>query len=168
MFISTTVRSINKNMLNVKEMSRSVLALGKMNHAVLDRLLQAEAKTIVLSGPSGYVGKRVLNFLLHLQQARLEQGRSAGKIVLLSSSPGNLMRRLYEQYGKSMMLNCAASRADYYTNHDVDTWVDHLGSLGLGGKNCVFVNMAGVAGPVVGVTDAMMDVSRTLRRRRVL
>jgi hypothetical protein len=147
-------------MLNIKEISRGVGALGQMHATVLDRLLKAEAKTIVLSGPSGYVGKRVLNFLLHLQQARLDEGRSAGKIVLLSSSPGNLMHRLYGQYGKSMMQNTAASRADYYTHHDADIWVDHLGSLGLGGKNCVFVNMAGVAGPVVGVVDAMMDVSK--------
>lgn len=29
----------------------------------------------------------------------------------------------------------------------------------LKGENCAFVNLAAVAGPVVGITDAMMDVN---------
>ena len=38
-------------------------------------------------------------------------------------------------------------------------WRDHLGSLGLGGENSVFVNLAALAGPVVGKPSAMMDVN---------
>jgi hypothetical protein len=133
------------SMSDPSDRSKSVAALGQMGTSVLHNLLKAQAKTIVLSGPSGYVGKRVLNFLLHLQQARIDEGCNPGKIVLLSSSPGNLMNRLYNQYGKEMMKNCAASRADYFTHHDVDTWIDHLGSLGLG-KGIVFIIIITLAG----------------------
>jgi len=40
------------------------------------------------------------------------------------------MERLYGKYGPQMMKTVRASRVDYYTQHDVDTWVDHMGSLG--------------------------------------
>ena len=36
---------------------------------------------------------------------------------------------------------------DYYNQLNVDLWHDQLGSLGLGGKDSVFVNLAGLAGP---------------------
>jgi hypothetical protein len=66
------------------------------------------------------------------------------------------MRRLSEKYGIEAMKTIRASRVDYYTQHDVNTWMDHLGSLSLGGENCVFVNLAGVAGPEKTRPDAMM------------
>jgi len=37
--------------------------------------------------------------------------------------------------------------------------MDHLGSLGVEGDNAVFVNLAAVTGPKVGVIDSMMDVN---------
>lgn len=60
------------------------------------------------------------------------------------------------------MRTIRASRVDYYTQHDTGAWLDQLGSLSLGGENCVFVNLAGIAGPdktAVRVFDAMMDVN---------
>lgn len=48
---------------------------------------------------------------------------------------------------------------DYYHQHQIDVWHDQLGSLGLGGSDAVFVNLAGVAGPVDGLKDAMMHVN---------
>ncbi len=61
-------------MSDPSDRSKSVAALGQMGTSVLHNLLKAQATTIVLSGPSGYVGKRVLNFLLHLKQARNDEG----------------------------------------------------------------------------------------------
>jgi hypothetical protein len=52
-----------------------------------------------------------------------------------------------------------ASRVDYYTQHDPTVWKDNFLSLGLEGEDCVFVNLAAVAGPVAGIKDAMMDVN---------
>ena len=57
------------------------------------------------------------------------------------------MDKLTKEYGPSMMSTVRASRVDYYTQHDVETWIDNLGSLKLEGDNCVFVNLAAVAGP---------------------
>ena len=53
----------------------------------------------------------------------------------------------------------SASRVDYYTQHDPTVWKDNFLSLGLEGEECVFVNLAAVAGPVAGIKDAMMDVN---------
>lgn len=69
------------------------------------------------------------------------------------------MLRLSGIYGSQTMRTVRASRVDYYSQHDVSTWMDHLGSLSLGGENCVFVNLAGVAGPVTTRPSAMMDVN---------
>lgn len=57
------------------------------------------------------------------------------------------------------MKTVRASRVDYYTQHDDRTWRDHLGSLGVEGENAVFVNLAGIAGPVVEKPHAMMDIN---------
>ena len=32
-----------------------------------------------------------------------------------------------------------ATRVDYYFQHDLDSWRDQLGSLGMGGSDAVFV-----------------------------
>lgn len=94
---------------------------------------------------------------------REKNGQEAGEVILLSSSPGNLMRRLKCRYGEEgkhdKMRTIRASRVDYYTQHCASTWRDQLGSLGLGGENCVFINLAGVAGPKDGRLDALMDVN---------
>ena len=65
-------------------------------------------------------------------------GEPPGEIVLLSSSPGKLMAKLYTQYTAKSMKTVRASRVDYYTQHDVQVWRDHLGSLGLGGEVLVY------------------------------
>jgi nucleoside-diphosphate-sugar epimerase len=159
-------------------------------------------KRIVLSGPSGFVGSRVLDvlltvvldcdryvccltLLLQVHEYRMENGLPPGEITLLSSSPGTLMGRLVSKYGPSVMQTVRASRVDYCkypqplcqdehrsasyvrpslhlntdTQHNADEWRDHLGSLGLGGKDSVFVNLAAVAGPVKGKPDALMNVN---------
>lgn len=116
-------------------------------------------KRIVLSGPSGFLGGRVLECILRVHKDRLNNGLNPGEVVLLSSSPGRLMERLSIKYGVSLMRTVRASRIDYYTQHDTRIWQDQLLSLGLEGEDCVFVNLAAVAGPVQGQPDAMMHVN---------
>jgi nucleoside-diphosphate-sugar epimerase len=142
-------------------------------------LLQCSPKRVVLSGPSGFLGTHVLDSLLEVHQLRKENGLEPGEITLLSSSPGNTMKRLQKKYGEDKMKTVRASRVDYFTQHDCETWRDQLGSLGnsradhyedlcsncndsfpgLKGENVTFVNLAAVAGPVTGIADAMMDVN---------
>ncbi len=93
-------------------------------------LLNATSKKIMLSGPSGFLGSRVLDCILQVHQLRKSHGLDPGEVVLLSSSPGRLMERLYKKYGSDKMKTVRASRVDYYKQHDVDTWIDQLGSLG--------------------------------------
>jgi hypothetical protein len=112
-----------------------------------EKLLNEPPKRVVLSGPSGFLGQRVLKSVLQVHEFRRQHNLNPGEIVLLSASPGKLMQKLAKQYGPSVMSTVRASRVDYYTQHDVDVWVDSLGSLGLEGENVVFVNLAAVAGP---------------------
>jgi hypothetical protein len=93
-------------------------------------LLQCSPKRVVLSGPSGFLGTHVLDSLLEVHQLRKENGLEPGEITLLSSSPGNTMKRLQKKYGEDKMKTVRASRVDYFTQHDYETWRDQLGSLG--------------------------------------
>jgi hypothetical protein len=93
-------------------------------------LLNASSKKIMLSGPSGFLGSRVLDSILQVHQLRKDNCLDPGEVILLSSSPGRLMERLYKKYGPNKMKTVRASRVDYYKQHDVDTWIDQLGSLG--------------------------------------
>lgn len=128
-------------------------------HAVKDVLLNSRPKKIVLSGPSGFLGSNVFKVILEAHDIRKANGVEPGEIVLLSSSPGKLMQSLYKRFGPDKMDTVRASRVDYYRQHDVDTWTDQLGSLGVEGEDAVFVNLAAVAGPIAGIQDAMMDVN---------
>lgn len=110
-------------------------------------LLHETPKRIILSGPSGFLGARVVRSILNVHKYRRENGLNPGELVILSSSPGRFMERMSKEYGSSTMATVRASRVDYYTQHDVETWIDNLGALGLEGNNCVFVNLAAVAGP---------------------
>lgn len=123
------------------------------------KIISSTPKRIVLSGPSGFLGSRVLDSILSGHAHRRQGGQAPGEVVLLSSSPGNLMRRLKTRYGMERMQTIRASRVDYYTQHSASMWRDQLGSLGLRGEDCVFVNLAGVAGPKDGRLDALMDVN---------
>lgn len=96
----------------------------------LEKILAAPAKSILLSGPSGFLGSRVLSSILEVHEMRKNAGVNPGEVILLSGSPGRLMRRLYEKYGADKMRTVRASRVDYYKQHDTETWIDHLGSLG--------------------------------------
>ncbi len=96
------------------------------------------------------------------------------------------MERLTKRYKNTNKLAYVrASRVDYYTQHSVQEWIDHLGSLGAhllthslthmnlfitlfflrsgaadyGKGNSIFINLAGVSGPVSNRPDAMMDVN---------
>lgn len=69
------------------------------------------------------------------------------------------MAKISKQYGKSAINTIRASRVDYFSQHDVNTWTDHLGSLGAEGEDSVFVNLAAVSGPIKGYDNAMMDVN---------
>lgn len=117
-------------------------------------LLQQSPKRVVLSGPSGFVGQRVLDSILEGHAFREMHGQEPGELVLLSSKPGTLMGRLYGEYGAARMRTVRASRADYFSQHTEAEWLDHLGSLGVGGKDSVFVNLAGLAGGGVAGTAA--------------
>jgi hypothetical protein len=138
--------------------STSRMIESKMASAV--KLLRGmPPKRIVLSGPSGFLGQRVLECMLRVHSDRINHGLKPGEVVLLSSSPGRLMERLSLKYNPSLMRTIRASRVDYYTQHDERMWQDQLLSLGLEGEDCVFVNLAAVAGPVLGINDAMMHVN---------
>ena len=104
-------------------------------------------KRIVLSGPSGFLGSRVLKSVLNVHKFRKANGLNPGELIILSSSPGRLMEKLVREHGCESMSTVRASRVDYYTQHNPETWIDNLGSLGLEGNNCVFVNLAAIAGP---------------------
>lgn len=124
-----------------------------------EQILRAKPKMIALSGPAGFLGSRVLDAVLDAQEFRRREGVDPGEALLLSASPGNLMSRLTAKYGLERLKSVRASRVDYYYQHDADTWQDQLGSLGMSGENSVFVNLAGLAGPVTGRPDAMMCVN---------
>ena len=40
------------------------------------------------------------------------------------------------------MATVRATRVDYYFQHDLDSWRDQLGSLGMGGPDAVLINLA--------------------------
>jgi|UniRef100_A0A6T5SUC3 nucleoside-diphosphate-sugar epimerase len=135
-----------------------ILQSGFINTA-REGLLNARPKSIALSGPGGFLGARVLSAILDAHEFRRFNGVEPGEVLLLSASPGNLMSRLTKQYGVDRLKTVRASRVDYYHQHDVDSWQDQLGSLGMAGCNSVFMNLAGLAGPVSGRPDAMMAVN---------
>jgi len=122
-------------------------------------LLEAPPKQIALSGPAGFLGSRVLQSVLDAHEHRRDHGLEPGEVILLSSSPGHLMSRLYGRYGSKRMSTVRATRCDYYYQHDFDSWRDQLGSLGMGGPNAVFINLAALAGPRSDRPDAMMAVN---------
>jgi nucleoside-diphosphate-sugar epimerase len=124
-----------------------------------EKLLNARPKSIALSGPGGFLGARVLDAILDVHDYRRANGVDPGEALLLSASPGNLMSRLTRQYGAERLKGVRASRVDYYYQHDADSWQDQLGSLGMAGCNSVFMNLAGLAGPVSGKANAMMCVN---------
>lgn len=45
-------------------------------------------RKIVLSGPSGFLGKRVLKSIIELHNFRRDNGLDPGELILLSASPG--------------------------------------------------------------------------------
>ena len=93
-------------------------------------VLESKARKIVLSGPSGFLGSHVLDAILEVHQLRKENALDPGEVILLSSSPGNMMKRLQAKYGPDKMKTIRASRVDYFSQHQVDPWRDQLGSLG--------------------------------------
>lgn len=96
-----------------------------------ETILNSKAKKIVLSGPSGFLGSRVLNSIIEAQQLRIHHKQDPGEVILLSANPGNLMRRLQLKYGNEKMKTIRASRVDYFTQHNKNIWRDQLGSLGI-------------------------------------
>lgn len=126
---------------------------------VLPRLLEQPAKQIVLSGPSGFLGSRTLRSLLEIHEERRSRGLEPGEIILLSSSPGNLMRFLGNKYSVEQMKQIRATRVSYFNQHKKGTWIDQLGALSVGGENSVFINLAALAGPIASKPDAMLDVN---------
>lgn len=121
-------------------------------------ILRSKPKNLVISGPSGFLGQRVVDEIIHAHQIRMSHGLAPGMLILLSGSPGKLMAKLTTIYNEKIK-TVRASRVDFYTQHDKEIWIHHLGSLGCGGRDSVFVNLAAVAGPVVGIRDAMFDVN---------
>ena len=118
---------------------RRVLSNPLLRHA-RSSIEEATAKQIALSGPAGFLGSRVLSSILDAHDYRRSRGLEPGEVVLLSSSPGNLMSRLIAKHGHARMASVRATRVDYYFQHDLDSWRDQLGSLGMGGSDAVFVN----------------------------
>ena len=73
-------------------------------------LLEAPPKQIALSGPAGFLGSRVLQSVLDAHEHRRDHGLEPGEVILLSSSPGHLMSRLYSRYGSKRMSTVRATR----------------------------------------------------------
>lgn len=110
-------------------------------------------------GPSGFVGSRLVDTIVAIHRYRSDHGLEPGELILLSASPGTLMNRLSKRYGIDGLKKVKASRADYYTQHNVETWKHHLGSLGAEGPDSIFVNLAAVAGPIDTKPMAMDSVN---------
>jgi len=126
---------------------------------VLPQLLEQPAKKVVLSGPSGFLGSRVLRSLMEVHEERRKRGLEPGEVILLSSSPGNLMRFLGSKYKMEQMRQIRATRVSYFNQHKKGTWIDQLGALSVGGKDSVFINLAALTGPRADRPDAMLDVN---------
>mmetsp|Transcript_10489 Transcript_10489/g.24313 ORF Transcript_10489/g.24313 Transcript_10489/m.24313 type:complete len:323 (+) Transcript_10489:127-1095(+) len=124
-----------------------------------DEIVASRPKQIALSGPAGFLGSRVFKAILDAHAHRKACGVPPGELVLLSSSPGTLMGKLYAEYGSKRMTTVRATRVDYYHQHDQESWHDQLGSLGLGGPDACFVNLAALAGPVSGRPGSMLQVN---------
>lgn len=77
----------------VKELMNPLLSLAGQ------AIREARPKQIALSGPAGFLGSRVLATILDAHDYRREHRLEPGEVVLLSSSPGNLMSRLTAHYG---------------------------------------------------------------------
>jgi hypothetical protein len=92
-------------------------------------LLQCSPKRVVLSGPSGFLGTHVLDSLLEVHQLRKENGLEPGEITLLSSSPGNTMKRLQKKYGEDKMKTVRASRVEFFYKKQCATFGGHQGSV---------------------------------------
>lgn len=79
------------------------------------------------------IGLLFLSFLLFLlfffiiYFKRIKNNLPPGEIILLSSSPGTLMNRLSKHYGIQKISTVRASRVDYYTQHKISVWRNHLG-----------------------------------------
>ena len=67
-------------------------------------LRKEKPKKIVISGPSGFLGSRVLKAILDIHQDRINHGLNPGEICLLSSSPGKLMEKLTLLLGKEKVI----------------------------------------------------------------
>lgn len=120
------------------------------------KILAASPKHIALSGPSGFLGRRVLESILDIFLYRHENNVEPGKILLLTSSPGRLMKRLSQIYGRNKMQFIRASRVDFFTQHSVDMWQDNLASLGfVDSDGLVFCNLAAISGPLREKGDRM-------------
>ena len=78
------------------------LLCGKTMPKLVQRLCDAPPKRVVLSGPSGFLGSRVLDLLLQAHDHRINAGLDPGEVILLSSSPGRLMGRLSLKYPDRM------------------------------------------------------------------
>ena len=72
---------------------------------LVQRLCDAPPKRVVLSGPSGFLGSRVLDLLLQAHEHRINDGLDPGEVILLSSSPGRLMGRLSLRYPDRMKVS---------------------------------------------------------------
>lgn len=136
-----------------------MLSSNKFIEIIGPKILLEQPKKILISGPSGFVGSRLVDTLVAIHKYRSQNGVEPGELILLSASPGKLMNRLSKRYGVDGLKSIKASRADYYSQHDITTWTHHLGSLGAEGRHTVFVNLAAVSGPKEGKPHAMESVN---------
>lgn len=131
------------------------------------KLLEARPKQIALSGPSGFLGTQVLDNILDIFLYRAQNGVEPGKICLLSSSPGRLMKNLCARYGRNKMQFIRASRVDLYTQHSVDMWKDNLASLGfIDSEGLVFCNLAAISGPLRESGDRIVSEKLKSQKER--
>ena len=139
--------------------SSNASSIQKFINIVGPKLLNEKPKKILISGPSGFVGGKLIDTLVAIHQYKIQNGVEPGELILLSATPGNLMNRLSKKYGVNGLQSIKASRADYYSEHNKQNWINHLGSLGAEGRDSIFVNLAAVAGPIEGKLNAMERVN---------
>lgn len=98
-----------------------MLLANKFREVTSKALLECASKKIVLSGPSGFLGGRMLDSILDVYVVGKSNGEDPGEVILMSANPVNLMTRLTKKYGLVKMKTIRASCVDYYTQHDVNT-----------------------------------------------
>ena len=85
---TSSYSAINRNLMSTRKLSTlsdNERKLFPCSEYSKKRLLETPARKIALSGPSGFLGSRVLDDILWVHECREQEGLPPGEVVLLSS-----------------------------------------------------------------------------------